>query len=174
VFRRRRFRGFQQRQVFDENKGSNRDRCIDAADERSLGRFLFHVLRHIRRISLVQHDVSMMRKALLTGVAVVSLLGASAAHATEQTAPTCELEVKILKDNSLHVLEKCDGAKVFHGDMDFYHPKGGPHDAAHKCKLEDVEQIDKAGAIVHTYCEYRKGNKKAALVLQIKSTGRMC
>ena len=104
-----------------------------------------------------------MKAKLLAGVAVL-LMSAGAAHA-------CELEVKILKDNSLHVLEKCDGVKIFHRDMDFYYPKGGPHDAAHKCKLEDVEQIDKAGAIVHTYCEYRKGNKKAALVLQIKSTG---
>ena len=99
------------------------------------------------------------------------MLHASAAHATERAAPACELEVKILKDNSLHVLEKCDGVKVFHQDMDFYHPRGGPHDDAHKCRLESVEQIDQIGAIVHTHCEYRKGNKKAALVLQIKSTG---
>ena len=111
-----------------------------------------------------------MRTNLLAGVAVL-LTATSPAHATEQAAHTCELEVKILKDHSLHVLEKCDGAKVLHEDLVFYYPKGGPHDAAHKCKLEDVEQIDQTGAIVHTYCEYRKGNKKAALVLQIKSTG---
>jgi hypothetical protein len=119
---------------------------------------------------VVQHDVSMMKANLLAGIAAL-VLHASAAHATERAAPACQLEVKILKDNSVHVLEKCDGVEVFHQDMDFCHPRGAPHDDAHKCKLEDVEQIDKTGAIVHTYCEYRKVNKKAALVLQIKSTG---
>ena len=124
---------------------------------------MLNILRRICRVPLVQHDMSMMKAKLLAGIAVL-LLSAGVAH-------TCELEVKILKDNSLHVPEKCDGARVFHKDMDFYYPKGGPHDAAHKCKLEYVEQIDQTGAIVHTHCEYRKGNKKAALVLQIKSTG---
>ena len=115
--------------------------------------------------------MSMMKKTLLAGVAALSVFCASAAHATERTAHACKLEVKILKDNSLHVLERCDGVQVLHKDMDFYHPRGGPHDAAHKCRLLDVEQIGQTGAIVHTYCEYRKGNKKSALVLQIKSTG---
>ena len=104
----------------------------------------------------------MMKAKLLAGVAVL-LMSAGAAHA-------CELEVKILKDNSLHVLEKCDGVKIFHRDMDFYYPKGGPHDAAHKCRLLDVEQIGQAGAIVHSHCEYKQGNKKSALVIQISGS----
>jgi hypothetical protein len=56
---------------------------------------------------------------------------------------------------------------MFHRDMDFYHPKGGPYDEAHKCRLESVEQIDQAGSIVQTYCEYRKGNKNSALVVRL-------
>jgi hypothetical protein len=84
-------------------------------------------------------------------------------------AAACELEVKILKNNSLHILEKCNGVQTFHQDVDIYHPWGAPRDAAHECKLLDVERIDQAGAIVHTYCEYRKGGKKSALVIQ--STG---
>jgi hypothetical protein len=103
--------------------------------------------------------MSMMKTKLLTGIAVL-LLSAGTAHA-------CELEVKILKDNSLHVLVKCDGVEAYHGDMDFYHPKGGPHDEAHKCRLLDVEQIDQAGAVFHTYCEYKQGNKTSALVIQL-------
>ena len=106
----------------------------------------------------------MMRAKLLSGIAAL-LLSAGTAHACELEAS--KLEVKILEDNSLHVLAKCSDVEVFHRDMDFYHPKGGPHDEAHKCKLEDVEQIDQAGAIVHTYCEYRKGNKNSALVIQL-------
>jgi len=108
--------------------------------------------------------MSMMKKTLLAGIAV-ALLSAGAAHACEPKKAT-KLETRILKDNSLHVLLKCGGVEMFHQDMDFYYPCG-PHDAAHKCRLLDVEQIDQAGAIFHTYCEYRKGNKKAALVIQI-------
>jgi hypothetical protein len=108
---------------------------------------------------MVQHDMSMMKANLLAGIAVL-LLSAGGAHA-------CDLEVKILKDNSLHVLIRCVDVEMFHRDMDFYHPRGGPHDDAHKCRLESVEQIDQAGSIVHTYCEYRKGNKNSALVIQL-------
>ena len=118
-----------------------------------------NILQRICRVPLVQHDVSMMRANLLAGIAVL-LLSTGTAHA-------CELETKILKDNSLHVLVRCDDVEMFHRDMDFYHPKGGPHDEAHKCRLENVEQIDQAGSIVHTYCEYRKGNKNSALVVQL-------
>lgn len=56
------------------------------------------------------------------------LLSASAAHACELEAS--KLEAKILEDNSLHVLVKCDGVEMFHQDIGFYYPKGGPHDAA--------------------------------------------
>ena len=145
--------------------GGNNDENVvgrnagDAAGERSLGRFLPNILRRICWVPLVQHDVSMMRTKLLTGVAVL-LLSAGTAHA-------CELETKILKDNSLHILVRCDDVEMFHRDMDFYHPRGGPHDEAHKCRLESVEQIDQVGAIVHTYCEYKKGNKNSALVIQL-------
>jgi hypothetical protein len=105
-----------------------------------------------------------MRAKLLSGIAML-LWSAGTAHACELEAS--KLEVKILEDNSLHVLVRCAGVEVFHRDMDFYHPKGGPHDEVHKCRLESVEQIDQAGAIVHTHCEYRKGNKNSALVLQL-------
>jgi len=160
MFRRRPYRGFQQRQVSNENQASSRHGCVVAAACGSgLGRFLPNILRRVRRISLVQHDVSMMRTNLLAGIAVL-LMSAGTAHA-------CELETKILKDNSLHVLVRCDDVEMFHRDMDFYHPKGGPHDEAHKCRLESVEQIDQAGSIVHTYCEHRKGNKNSALVVQL-------
>jgi len=108
---------------------------------------------------MVQHNLSMMRTNLLAGIAVL-LLPAGAAHA-------CDLEAKILKDNSLHVLVRCVDVEMFHKDMDFYHPRGGPHDEAHKCRLESVERIDREGALVHTYCEYRKGNKNSALVIQL-------
>jgi hypothetical protein len=47
------------------------------------------------------------------------------------------------------------------------YPKSGPYDVAHKCRLLDVEQIDQAGAIFHTHCEYKQGNKTSALVIQI-------
>ena len=108
---------------------------------------------------MVQHDMSMMKANLLAGIAVL-LLSAGGAHA-------CDLEVKILKDNSLHVLIRCVDVEMFHRDMDFYHPRGGPHDEAHKCRLLDVEQIDQAGAIFHTYCDFKQGNKTSALVIQI-------
>jgi hypothetical protein len=103
-----------------------------------------------------------MKKVLLAGIAVLSVLHMSVAHA-------CELEIKILKGNLLHVLEKCAGVETFHEDWGIYHPRGEVHDAAHRCRLLDVEQIDKSGAIVHTYCGLRKGNKNSALVIQ--STG---
>ena len=106
----------------------------------------------------------MMQTNLLTGIAVL-LLSAGAAHA-------CELEVKILKSNALHVLEKCAGVETFHQDLDFYHPWGEPNDEAHKCKVLKVERIDEAGVTVQTYCPYRKGNKKSALVIQ-STSGRI-
>jgi hypothetical protein len=102
-----------------------------------------------------------MKKTLLASVASL-LLSIGAAHA-------CELEVKIIKENYLHVLEKCVGVETFHQDMKFYHPRGEVHDAAHECLLDSVERIDQAGVIVHTYCGLRKGNKKSALIIQ--STG---
>jgi hypothetical protein len=147
----------------DEKNFADRG-VVDAARGHRLGRFVFYILRHLRRVPLVQHDMSMMRAKLLSGVAVL-LLSAGAAHGCEPEAS--KLEVKILEDNSLHVLVRCAGVEVFHRDMDFYHPKGGPYDAAHKCRLESMEQIDQAGSIVHTYCEYRKGNKNSALVIQL-------
>src|SRR5262249_32166893 len=160
MFRRPRYRGFQQQQVSNANQDLSRCGCAVAAiGECSLGRDLLNVLRRVCWVSLVQHDMSMMKKTLLAGIAALPL--------SARRAHTCELEVKILKDNSLHILEKCDGVKVLHRDMDFYHPKGGPHDAAHKCRLLDVEQIDQTGAIVHTHCEYKQENKKSALVIQI-------
>jgi hypothetical protein len=42
-----------------------------------------------------------------------------------------------------------------------------PYDEANKCRLESMEQIDQAGAIVHTHCAYRKGNKNSALVIPL-------
>jgi hypothetical protein len=105
-----------------------------------------------------------MMRALLTGIAAL-LLSTEAVHA-------CELEVKILKGNALHVLEKCVGVETFHEDMKFYHPRGEIHDTAHECLLDSVEKIDQAGSIVHTYCGLRKGNKKSALVIQ-STNGRI-
>jgi hypothetical protein len=120
---------------------------------------MLDILRRVCRISLVQHDMSMMRPKLLAGIAAL-VLSASAAHAAERATHACELEAKILKNNSLHALIKCDGIEVLHEDMRFYYPRGGPHDAAHECKLQSIEQIDKAGIILHDYCEYRIGGKK--------------
>ena len=86
MFHRPRSRGFQQRQVSYESEASSRCCCaIGAARGRSFGQFLLYVLRHFRRVSLVQHSVSVMRAKLLTGVAVL-LLSAGAAHAAERTA----------------------------------------------------------------------------------------
>jgi hypothetical protein len=69
-----------------ESEASSRGHCaIGAAGGNSLGRVLFNLLRHFCRVSLVQHDVSMMRAKLLTGVAVL-LLSAGTAHAAERTA----------------------------------------------------------------------------------------
>lgn len=74
------------RAVGGDNEKNFADRgAADAARGRSLGRVLLYVLRHLRRVSLVQHDVSMMRAKLLTGVAVL-LLSAGTAHAAERTA----------------------------------------------------------------------------------------
>jgi len=43
----------------DESEASSRGRCAaDAARGRSRGRFLQHVLRHLRRVSVVQYSVS--------------------------------------------------------------------------------------------------------------------
>jgi hypothetical protein len=103
--------------------------------------------------------MSVMKKALLAGVAAL-LLSTGTAHA-------CELEVNILKGNSLHVLVRCDEVETFHEDLTFYHPRGEVQNAAHECLLDSVEQIDQTGAIVHTYCGLRKGNKKSALVIQL-------
>jgi hypothetical protein len=84
MFRRPQYRGLQQQQVSNENEASSRHGCVvAAAGECSLGRSMLNILRHIRRISLVQHDVSMMRAKVLISVAAL-VLHASAAHATEQ------------------------------------------------------------------------------------------
>src|SRR5437762_1191288 len=81
-----RYRGFQQQQVSNENQASSRGRCaVDAAGECSLGRTMLYILRQLRRISLVQHDVSMMRANLLAGIAVL-LVSAGTAHAAERAA----------------------------------------------------------------------------------------
>src|SRR5262245_9839921 len=110
MFRRPPYRGLQQRQVSNESKGSNRCRFnIAAARECSLGQTMFNILRRVCRVPLVQHEVSVMKKVLLAGIAVLSVLHMSVAHA-------CELEIKILKGNSLHVLEKCAGVETFHED----------------------------------------------------------
>ena len=101
----------------------------------------------------------MMRAKLLSGIAAL-VLHASAAHA-------CALEVKILKDNSLHVLVRCVDVEMFHEDMRFYYPKGGPNDVDHECKLLEVEQIDKAGSLAHMSCKYREEGKKHALAIQL-------
>ena len=73
MFRRPRSRGFQQRQVSNANQDLSRDRCAvsAAAGERSLGRFLFPALRRLQRVSLVQHDVSVMKAKLLAGIAAL-------------------------------------------------------------------------------------------------------
>jgi hypothetical protein len=68
----------------DEKNFADRG-VVDAARGHRLGRFLLHVLRYFRGVSLVQHDVSMMRSNLLAGVAVL-LLSAGAEHAAERAA----------------------------------------------------------------------------------------
>jgi hypothetical protein len=98
-----------------------------------------------------------MTKILLAGITMLLATGA---------ANACDLEVKILKDNLLHVLEKCAGVETFHQDISIYHPRGGPHDAAHKCRLLSVEQADKSGAVIQTYCEFRIGAKQSGLSVQ--------
>src|SRR5262245_16937017 len=112
TFRRPRFRGLQRH----ESEASTRC-AADAAHRCSLGGVVVHdILREVWRASLVQHSVSVTKKTLIAGVAAL-LLSAGATHA-------CELEVKILKSNALHVLEKCAGVETFHQDLDFYHPWG--------------------------------------------------
>jgi hypothetical protein len=104
------------------------------------------------------------QKLLLASFAAL-LMATSAAHA-------CELEVKILKNNTLHVLEKCAGIETFHKDWVVHHPRGEQyHDAEHECKLLSVEQIDKRGANVLTYCKYRKGGETSGLVIQSTENG---
>ncbi len=69
-----------------ESKAFSRGRCtVAATGECSLGRVLFNILRQLRGVSLVQHDVSMMRANLLAGIAVL-LLSAGTAHAAERAA----------------------------------------------------------------------------------------
>jgi len=105
---------------------------------------------------------SAARKLLYVGAALW-MLGVSAARADEP----CDLEVKILKNNILHVVETCKGIEVLHKDWTVYHPRGEQyHDAAHECKLLNVERIDKSGVNVQTYCEYRIGNKQSTVVIQ--------
>jgi hypothetical protein len=81
MFRRPPYRGLQ-RQVPYESEASSRC-AVAAAHGRSLGRVLLYVLRQVRRVSLVQHTMSMSAK-LLAGVAV--LLLSAAEHAAERAA----------------------------------------------------------------------------------------
>jgi hypothetical protein len=77
MFHRRRSRGFQQRQVSYESEASSRGHCaIGAAGGRSLGRIVHYVLRHLRRVSLVQHAVSVRgkRTMLLLGSAFLLVI----------------------------------------------------------------------------------------------------
>jgi hypothetical protein len=67
----------------DEKNFADRG-VVDAARGHRLGRFLLHVLRYFRGVSLVQHNMSMMTN-LLAGIAVL-LLPAGAAHAAERAA----------------------------------------------------------------------------------------
>ena len=80
-----------------------------AARERSFGRTMSNILRRVCRVPLVQHNMSMMKKAPLAGIAAL-LLSTGTAH-------TCELEAKILEDdNLLHVLVKCADVEMLHKD----------------------------------------------------------
>ena len=122
MFRRPRFRGLQQQQAPYESEDFNRCRCaVAAAGGSSLGRVMSNILQRVCRVALVQHEVSVMKKVLLAGIAVLSVLHMSVAH-------TCELEIKILKGSSLHVLEKCAGVETFHEDWGIYHPRGEAHE----------------------------------------------
>jgi hypothetical protein len=56
----------------DENVADHN--AADAARGRSLGRGLLHVLRHIRRVPLVQHDVSVMAMALIAAFLIPIVL----------------------------------------------------------------------------------------------------
>src|SRR5262245_49413827 len=118
MFRRRRFRGLQQQQVPNENEASNRGRCaVDAIGECSLGRTMPNILRRVCRVSLVQHDMSMMRTNLLAGIAVL-LMATLAAHAedldwgrlhTETVAlyGECDFDVSIAGRERLRVISHC-------------------------------------------------------------------
>ena len=104
----------------------------------------------------------MKTRTLITGV-VALFLATGTAHATE----LCDLDVKILNDNRLHVVEMCNGVEMYNENLIFYFPKGEQyHDVAHECKLLNVDQIDRSGVNVQTYCEYREGNKQSVLVVQ--------
>ena len=83
MFRRPPYRGFQQRQVSNENEASNRGRsAVDAIGECSLGRTMPNILRRVCRVSLVQHDMSMMKANLLVGIAVLLMATSAAAQSS--------------------------------------------------------------------------------------------
>jgi|SRR6516165_12007186 len=138
MFRRPPYRGFQQRQVSNENEASNRGRCaVDAIGECSLGRDLHGILRNLRGASLVQHDMSIMKTNLLAGI-VVLLMSAGTAQAVEEPNPlelppdhiiarmkhiqgssNCKLDMEIVK-NRIHPTSNCweDGPWLRTSDKD--------------------------------------------------------
>jgi hypothetical protein len=90
-------------------------------------------------------------------------LATGTAHASEP----CDLDVKILKTNRLHVLEMCNGVEMYNENLIIYFPRGEQyHDDAHECRLLNVEQVDRSAVNVLNYCEYRVGGKKSVLAIQ--------
>jgi hypothetical protein len=107
-----------------------------------------------------------IRTALLVGMAMCA---ASLSHAEDDWAigsawwsqyarDNCELEAKIYKNDDgedfLHMLVKCNGKLDQHDDIGWYHPRGGPHDPDHRCKLDRVERLDKIAIHLYTTCKY--------------------
>ena len=156
----------------DEKNFADRG-VVDAARGHRLGRFLLHVLRYFRGVSLVQHDVSVMRSNLLAGVAVL-LMATSAAHAedldwerlhaeTVALYGECDLDLSIAGRERLRVISHCtkDGRTTFAAD-DYLryteyknqqlHPEGIKI-CPRPVRVDNVERVDRRTFTVFTRCE---------------------
>jgi hypothetical protein len=168
-------------------------RCaVAAAGGSSLGRVLHGILRHIQRVSLVQHAVSMMRANLLVAIAVL-LMSAGAAR-TYKEEPfsimnskgiarsryagewNCGMNMKLIMDKGKQKLDTkitCVDKKngKFMAGFDEYlilTPKKDSPCAGKKLWIDYIERVDKNAYLVFTTdC---KAKRRSALYQALDDT----
>jgi hypothetical protein len=138
-------------QVCDESEASNRC-AVAAARGCSLGRGVSNILRRVRRISLVQYDMSVMKKMLIAGIAALLMATPSPVHATERL-PQKMLGVWCIKDETelmnTYVRKNCKDPLTIWADG--YTEEDG------ECELDEITKVDTDVYLVHSYCKFPAG-----------------